>query len=226
MYPAGLTPLGVAVGDFNGDFNADLAVANANSNDVSVLIGGHDGSFAAPTNYPAGAFPKAVAAGDFNGDGASDLALANEDSANVSVLLAEVAPSSSGDFYRTARATALRVAAPGVLGNDADPNGDPLTAALVAAPGNGVVVLNADGSFTYDPDPAFAGTDAFTYQASDNNIGGVSDVATVTITVDATVEPPATPTTGTTTSGGAVAAAARSPPPAARRLGSCWSHSC
>ncbi len=208
MYPAGLTPLGVAVGDFNGDFNADLAVANANSNDVSVLIGLRDGSFAAPTNYPAGAFPKAVAAGDFNGDGASDLALANEDSANVSVLLAEVAPSSSGDFYRTARATALRVAAPGVLGNDADPNGDPLTAALDAAPLHGTVVLDADGSFSYDPDPAFAGTDTFTYRASDDNIGGVSDVATVTITVDDTGQPPPTttattiPPTRATTSGG------------------------
>ena len=202
IYPAGLTPLGVAVGDFNGDGDADLAVANANSNDVSVLVGAGDGSFTAPTNFPAAAFPKSVAVGDFNGDGASDLALANEDSANVSVLLSNVAPSAVDDSYSTARARALSVAAPGVLGNDADPDGDPVTVSLVTAPRFGTVVLNADGSFTYDPDPAFAGTDAFTYQASDGNIGGVSDVATVTIAVDAVVETPPTttaPTTPTTT---------------------------
>jgi LPXTG-motif cell wall-anchored protein len=103
-----------------------------------------------------------------------------------------------------------------VLGNDADPNGDPVTVALVTAPPNGTVVLNADGSFTYDPDPAFVGTDTFTYQASDDNIDGVSDVATVTITVDATGEPPTTPTsTSTTTSGGgAVGGAGRGTLPA------------
>ena len=55
-YPAGLTPLGVAVGDFNGDFSADLAVANANSNDVSVLIGGP--ALAASTNYPPAPSPE------------------------------------------------------------------------------------------------------------------------------------------------------------------------
>ena len=79
-----------------------------------------------------------------------------------------------------------------------------MTVALVTAPPNGTVVLNADGSFTYDPEPAFAGTDSFTYQASDDNIGGVSDVATVTITVDETGEPPTTTPTSTSapTSGG------------------------
>jgi hypothetical protein len=40
------------------------------------------------------------------------------------------------------------VAAPGVLGNDTDPDGDPLTASLVSAPGHGSVQLATDGSFT------------------------------------------------------------------------------
>ena len=122
----------------------------------------------------------------------------------MSVLLAEVAPYSSGDFYRRQG----RVAAPGVSGNDADPNGDPVTAALVTAPPNGTAVLNADGSFTYDPEPAFAGTDSFTYQASDDNIGGVSDVATVTITVDESgrsLPPRRQTSTSAPTSGGGAA---------------------
>ena len=45
------------------------------------------------------------------------------------------------------------------------------------------VTLNADGSFTYTPAANFNGTDSFTYTASDGT--AVSNVATVTITVDA-----------------------------------------
>ena len=44
----------MAVGDFNGDADPDLAVANPGSNDVSVLLGGAGGSFAAATNFAAG----------------------------------------------------------------------------------------------------------------------------------------------------------------------------
>jgi len=36
------------VGDFNGDGVLDVAVANANSNDVSVLLGQENGSFTVP----------------------------------------------------------------------------------------------------------------------------------------------------------------------------------
>jgi hypothetical protein len=62
----------VAVGDFNGDGKADLAV-NSSDGQVSVLLGNGDGTFRAPvsTNVTASSF----AVGDFNGDGHSDLAV-------------------------------------------------------------------------------------------------------------------------------------------------------
>ena len=44
-----------------------------------------------------------------------------------------------------------------------------------------MVVLNADGSFTYTPDADFNGTDSFTYQAHDGTSN--SNVETVMITV-------------------------------------------
>ena len=44
----------MAVGDFNGDGKADLAVANYNSNNVSVLLGNGNGTFQAAVNYGAG----------------------------------------------------------------------------------------------------------------------------------------------------------------------------
>ena len=50
------------------------------------------------------------------------------------------------DAYTTAEDTPLTVAAPGVLANDTDVDGDALTAVLVTGPANGTLTLNADGS--------------------------------------------------------------------------------
>jgi len=83
--PAGGSSL--AVGDFNGDGNQDLAVANVG---VSILLGDGAGHFSAATNFPAGITPFWVAVGDFNGDGKQDLAVANFTSpGTVSILLGD-----------------------------------------------------------------------------------------------------------------------------------------
>ena len=70
----------------------------------------------------------------------------------------------------------------GVLSNDTDVDGDPLTAVLVSTTSNGALTLNADGSFTYTPNANFNGTDTFTYRANDGT--GNSNLATVTLTVN------------------------------------------
>jgi hypothetical protein len=54
--------------------------------------------------------------------------------------------------YRVERGDTLIVPTPGVLGNDEDPNDDPLTAQLVTSPTQGSLTLNPDGSFEYTPD--------------------------------------------------------------------------
>ena len=79
------------------------------------------------------------------------------------------------------------VGAPGVLGNDGDQDGDPLTVqtSLVSAPSDGAVSLGADGSFTYTPNSGFTGSDSFTYRIDDGT--GRSADAVVTITVTASV---------------------------------------
>ena len=94
-------------------------------------------------------------------------------------------PSATNDDYSTMEDTPLTVAAPGVLGNDSDPDNDPLTAVLVNNVTNGTLMLNADGSFTYTPNVDFVGTDSFTYVASDGT--GQSAPTTVTILVNAVI---------------------------------------
>ena len=86
-FTVGSSPLSVAVGDFNGDSNPDLATANYGNNNVSVLLGNGSGGFGSQTTFAVGSSPVSVAVGDFNGDGNPDLATANFDSNNVSVLL-------------------------------------------------------------------------------------------------------------------------------------------
>src|SRR6185369_8740773 len=51
----------------------------------------------------------------------------------------------------------------------------------VSGPSNGTLTLNADGTFTYNPNLDFNGTDTFQYQVLDGN--GGTDVGLVTITV-------------------------------------------
>ena len=62
-----------------------------------------------------------------------------------------------------------------------------LSASLVSGPSDGVLVLNADGSFEYTSVKGFKGTDEFTYRASDGT--DVSHIATVVITVRISVLP-------------------------------------
>ena len=75
------------VRDLNGDTFVDLAVANAESNSISVLLGNGSGGFSAAVNYEVGWQPKFVTSGDLNGDTFPDLVTANQSAHTVSVLI-------------------------------------------------------------------------------------------------------------------------------------------
>ena len=77
-YAAGDGPIALVAGDFNGDGRQDLAVANSNSNNISVLLGDGAGSFQAQS-LAVGNSPTALVVGEFNGDGRTDLAVANSE---------------------------------------------------------------------------------------------------------------------------------------------------
>ncbi|MCP4190662.1 MAG: hypothetical protein GY768_08535, partial [Planctomycetaceae bacterium] len=70
---------------------------------------------------------------------------------------------------------------PGILSNDTDAENDSLNAILNTDVSNGTLTLNSDGSFSYEPDNGFSGTDSFTYLARDD---GNLDSNEVTVTLN------------------------------------------
>ena len=104
-FAAGDKPESVAVGDFDGDSNPDLAVANRDSGDVSVLRGDGAGGFGPATGFPVGDAPASVAVADFDGDTDADLAVANALSDSISVLLGDGAGSFGAATNYTAQFT-------------------------------------------------------------------------------------------------------------------------
>ncbi|MBF9221458.1 T9SS type A sorting domain-containing protein [Hymenobacter ruricola] len=108
-YPAvsGSYPLGIALGDVNGDGRLDIVLAHSGNDAASVLMGQAGGSFAAPVLYStgAGSVPHDIALADVNGDGRLDMITANSGSNTVGVFL------NTGTFtpLATTRPTAAEV---------------------------------------------------------------------------------------------------------------------
>ena len=76
-------------------------------------------------------------------------------------------PNAQSDSYLTYVGVKLVVDPPGLLANDSDPDGDPLTARLDTQAHYGDAHVRSDGSFAYTPNAGFAGTDVFGYRAFD-----------------------------------------------------------
>ncbi len=97
-------------------------------------------------------------------------------------MTVKAVPVAIDDTYHLAENSLLNIPLPGILTNDQDADGDPLTALLMTGPANGILTLNPDGSFIYTPDAHFNGTDRFTYRAKDSF--QESNTAMVTLIVD------------------------------------------
>jgi hypothetical protein len=91
------------------------------------------------------------------------------------------------DRYETTEDTVLTIPVPGVLANDTVGDGGGSVVA-VSVPDHGTVVLSADGSFVYTPDPRYSGADRFDYELTD--VDGDIDRATVQIEVLHVNHPP------------------------------------
>ncbi len=161
-----------APGVLGNDSGAGLAAA--------LVAGPAHGTLTLEAN---GAFVYTPASGYAGGDSFSytansGLYVSNVVTASITV---NAAPVAADDAYTAVANTALSIGAPGVLGNDSDAEGNPLTAALVAGPAHGTLTLNPNGSFVYTPATGYVGSDSFSYTASDG--AAVSNEATVSIAV-------------------------------------------
>ena len=122
---------------------------------------------------------------------ANDGTINSATTATVTLTITPVndAPVAVNNAYATMESTVLTVTlANSVLVNDTDVEGNTLTAVLNVGPTNGTLTLNANGTFTYTPTAGYNGTDAFTYHANDGTAN--SNIATVTITINAVNDAP------------------------------------
>lgn len=135
-----------------------------------------------PTNSDVGIHPIIVQAVDSTG-------LSMIQNFDLTVINTNDAPSATNDSYSVNEDENLVInAAQGVLVNDLDEDGDILVAHIISSPTQGVVLLNANGSFSYSPNANYYGNDSFTYVALDDS--AQSNLARVTISVSSVNDVP------------------------------------
>jgi hypothetical protein len=200
--PSGQTALLVSdVGTTATDVN--LTLNDQAANQISSFQAMTSGIFQ-PTNFgdgdtfepPAPATPASGSElGIFNGtdpNGTWNLFVRDDDTSNgstsaiaggwsMTITSANGVPRAGTDQFQATAGRTLDVPADGVLGNDSDPDGDPLTAVLAGRPRQGSLTLQPNGSFSYRPNRKAKGSDSFTYLATDP--GGLTALATVDIKV-------------------------------------------
>ena len=171
---AGSGPSGAAVGDYNGDGRADLAVSTFVAGNVSVLLRQPAGGFALEGGVPIslGTQVTAVAAGDFNSDGRLDL-VATLASNQVVVLVRN--PGNTGFSVQTQFPTGLNPVAIAV----GDYNGDgPADLAIANRGGDSVTILRRVPGGTFSAEAAVsAGDDPIGIVAADFDGNGRADLA-------------------------------------------------
>ncbi|MEU6311474.1 FG-GAP-like repeat-containing protein [Streptomyces sp. NPDC047014] len=169
-------PTDVAVGDLDEDGTPDLATSNANTNNISVVLGHGDGTFGSATQFGlgGGTGPQSVTATDLNGDGHLDLVTSNSSTGTLSVLLGD----GHGGFG-AASAFPAGVTLPSKL-KVADVTEDGKADAVVVAPGSPgrVAILPGDGAGGFGTASVVtAGTNLSSASVSDLNGDGHADLA-------------------------------------------------
>src|SRR5262249_25569560 len=145
-FPAGIDPLAVAVGDFNGDGHLDLVVTEGGgSTSVSLLLGNGDGTFQAPIQIPPAAEALSLAVGHCHHPNIADLATTDLQNNRVNVMLGNGNGTFQPPVSYAVGLDPLSVAVGNLRGNG-------ITDLVVAnADDNTVSVLLGNGNGTFQP---------------------------------------------------------------------------
>lgn len=172
--------------DVNGVYSVLQTIAMDKFTPATVLNFNHTFLFT-----PIGVKRLVLKLGGNTGDGNSRLILDDlysNANAKYGTGTCNSAPVAVNDFYNGISGTVI---SGNVTSNDSEPDGETMSAAIVATPANGVLVLNANGSFSFTPNTPFTGQTTFTYRLNDNGYAPLnSNVATVTLTYVAPVTLP------------------------------------
>ena len=114
--------------------------------------------------------------------------------ATVTLTITNAIPVARPDAYSGVARTTIVVAAPGVLANDTDADGDALTAEIVGGGISGSLDLDPGGGFRYTPGGGFSGTATFSYRVRDGVVWSASTTVTLTIAPAPTATPTPAPT--------------------------------
>ncbi len=103
---------------------------------------------------------------------------------NIVVIPVNDAPVAANDSFTTNEDSTLSVPAPGVLANDSDPDGDPLSVVSFSTPTGffGTVSVSPNGAFTFTPTANFNGFDTFFYTVTDGHGGFATGTVNLTVT--------------------------------------------
>jgi len=164
--------------DVDGDVLLIAAVGAASNGETSIVDGGVEyapardfcgsDAFTYTVEDPAGAASSATV--------------------TVEVECVNDAPVAASDAYVTDEDVPLSVAAPGVLANDGDVDGDMLSVVRYDSPAVGLLTIAGDGAVSYVPPLDWSGTVDVSYEVADPS--DERSTATLEIVVEAVNDPP------------------------------------